>query len=71
MMGHRDEASHTRPIEEVRARRPATYGAGRTCDAPGCETVLSRYNGANQCARHKGWPDPPPRRRRRAAAKSQ
>ena len=29
-----------------------TYGQGRTCAAPGCDTTLSRYNKAALCWRH-------------------
>jgi hypothetical protein len=33
----------------------ASYGPGRTCAAPGCETQLSRYNGAPTCWRHRDY----------------
>ena len=29
-----------------------TYGDGRICAAPGCMTVLSRYNPSEYCAHH-------------------
>jgi hypothetical protein len=30
----------------------ATYGSGRTCEHPECETTISRYNKAAMCWRH-------------------
>jgi hypothetical protein len=35
---------------------PPTFGAGRVCAAPGCETLLSSYNPGSVCCLHsKGW----------------
>jgi hypothetical protein len=31
-----------------------TYGTGRLCREPGCETVLSRYNEHPKCSLHMG-----------------
>jgi hypothetical protein len=28
------------------------FPAGRTCEEPGCDTVLSIYNARSRCARH-------------------
>jgi len=36
-----------------RSRRPKTADAGRVCTTDGCETVLSQYNRADFCNRHK------------------
>lgn len=33
--------------------------AGRRCAVPGCDTLLSRYNPSETCARHAGWQDEP------------
>jgi hypothetical protein len=33
-------------------RTPRTYGPGRRCAFPDCETVLSIYNGAKCCGAH-------------------
>ena len=41
----------TRP--RGRSRRPKTYQEGRVCAAPGCTTVLSRYNRDEYCHRHQ------------------
>jgi hypothetical protein len=30
---------------------------GRRCSAPGCTTVLSRYNPSDRCSAHLGWED--------------
>jgi hypothetical protein len=30
----------------------ATYGRGRVCVAPGCGTLLSRYNPTDKCSIH-------------------
>lgn len=32
-----------------------SYGQDRVCAAPGCETQLSRYNGAPTCWRHRDF----------------
>lgn len=32
--------------------RPPSFAKGRTCAAPGCETVLSIYNDDERCAAH-------------------
>jgi hypothetical protein len=29
------------------------FGEGRTCDAPGCRTVLSVYNDGSRCWAHR------------------
>ena len=37
----------------IRQRGHVTsYGVGRVCAQPGCDTALSRYNGANVCSYH-------------------
>ena len=36
-----------------RSRRPKTFDAGRVCAAPGCITLLSKYNRAEYCNTHK------------------
>lgn len=36
-----------------RVRRPKTYAMGRVCDAPECSTVISTYNRADFCFRHR------------------
>ncbi len=36
-----------------RIRRPKTYLTGRVCRVEGCATVLSRYNRADTCHRHR------------------
>ena len=41
----------TRP--RGRARRPKTADSGRVCDFGECETILSRYNRAEFCHRHR------------------
>ena len=33
--------------------RPRTFPAGRVCERPGCSTVLSIYNRASVCSRHR------------------
>ena len=35
-------------------RQATDHGRGRTCDEPGCTTVLSRYNAGALCAAHVG-----------------
>jgi len=51
-------------------RRNRTYGAGRTCADPLCETRLSIYNRSNHCWQHEPVRAFIPRgkRRRREAA---
>ncbi len=34
--------------------RPSTYGKNRTCEHPGCTTVLSQYNPGTACSQHEG-----------------
>ena len=36
---------------------PTQQAPDRRCSAPGCATVLSRYNPSGTCARHAGWRD--------------
>jgi len=36
-----------------RSRRPKTFEEGRVCAAPGCTTVLSKYNRSEYCNVHK------------------
>jgi hypothetical protein len=51
---HRSEISEcvsADPLGRLR-RTPRTYGQGRHCAFPGCETVLSIYNGAKCCGAH-------------------
>jgi anti-anti-sigma factor len=45
-----------------RGRRRVIAEAGRVCDAPGCDTVLSTYNADDRCARHDHMPSPPARK---------
>ena len=40
-----------RPGEGGRPR--LTYGDGRVCSVDGCGTMLSRYNAAPECFRHR------------------
>lgn len=35
---------------------PETHPVGRVCAEAGCGTRLSRYNAADLCSRHGGWP---------------
>jgi hypothetical protein len=35
----------------------ADHGRRRTCNAPDCTTVLSRYNPSPTCGAHQGWAD--------------
>lgn len=44
---------------------PTNWGVRRRCVAPGCDTVLSRYNPAARCTVHGGWHQPPGPRDRR------
>lgn len=57
-----------RPRELPRPNR--TYGAGRVCAHPGCETRISMYNKADHCWAHAPLKFPLTRgeRRRKAAA---
>jgi hypothetical protein len=32
-----------------------SFGLGRHCDAPGCSTVLSRYNPGTRCSVHGNY----------------
>jgi hypothetical protein len=51
---HRQELSESvsaDPLGTYR-RTPRTFRPGRQCAVPGCETVLSIYNGAKHCAAH-------------------
>jgi hypothetical protein len=41
--------------------RPRTFPAGRVCERPGCSTVLSIYNRASVCSRHRVAKPRPPR----------
>ncbi len=53
------------------AERPnRTYAAGRVCDADGCATRLSIYNGSGHCWQHEPARIRPPRgeRKKRYAA---
>lgn len=36
-----------------RMRRPKTFAEGRVCEAPECTTVVSLYNRAEFCFRHR------------------
>ena len=36
-----------------RSRRPKTADLGRVCGTEGCDTILSQYNRADYCNRHK------------------
>lgn len=36
-----------------RVRRPKTYDMGRVCDADECTTLISQYNRADFCFRHR------------------
>lgn len=40
-----------RPLRHTRGF-VTSYGQGRTCAAPACETTLSRYNKAELCWKH-------------------
>ena len=51
---HRPELSESvmaEPLVGTR-RSPRTFGSDRVCDAPGCLTRLSIYNGGSFCASH-------------------
>jgi hypothetical protein len=50
----RDDALEFRGarVREI-PRRNRTYGSGRTCDEPGCETRLSMYNRSTFCWQHE------------------
>ncbi len=49
----------------------STYGAGRTCGAPGCGTLLSRYNPSGFCCLHHGWAETPAHARVRVEREAQ
>jgi hypothetical protein len=51
---HRPELSDSVSAEPVGANRrtPRTFRPGRRCAVPGCQTLLSIYNGAKHCAAH-------------------
>jgi hypothetical protein len=55
---HRSEISESVSADPLgRDRRtPRTFRPGRQCALPGCETVLSIYNGAKYCAPHDAKP---------------
>jgi hypothetical protein len=42
-----------------RAEQVEVFGRGRVCAATGCDTVLSTYNPATNCALHKSCESPP------------
>ena len=42
-----------RPLES--GKPLSTWGVQRRCTAPGCDTLLSRYNPADTCTSHGGW----------------
>ena len=41
--------------------RIAAFGRGRICEAPGCDTVLSKYNSSHFCSVHDALSRPAPR----------
>lgn len=43
------------PLE--RGERVDQAESKRECAAPGCATMLSRYNPSETCASHRGWQD--------------
>lgn len=43
------------PLE--RGERVDQAQSKRECTAPGCATMLSRYNPSETCASHRGWQD--------------
>jgi hypothetical protein len=50
--------AHAAPVAPGEKRRTGnghvdSYGDDRVCDASGCATVLSRYNGRTLCWRHE------------------
>ena|SRR5579872_5931240 len=51
---HRPELSDSVSAEPVGTNRrtPRTFRPGRQCAVPGCQTLLSIYNGAKHCAAH-------------------
>jgi hypothetical protein len=51
---HRPELSDSVSAEPVGTNRrtPRTFRPGRRCAVPGCQTLLSIYNGAKHCAAH-------------------
>ena len=49
-----DTATEPLPAEGRRTGRGhvTSFETGRTCSTPGCDTLLSRYNGKGACALH-------------------
>jgi len=58
---------HERAVRLVSGDPVESTGGVRSCDHPGCDARLSRYNPASTCAAHGGWktPSEPGRRPRR------
>lgn len=47
--------------------RIAAFGLGRVCEAPGCDTVLSKYNSSHFCSVHDTLSKPVAKRGAQAA----
>jgi hypothetical protein len=48
------QTSSIKAVRAGAAERPAQrFGAGRTCEAPGCATMLSAYNPRSVCWQHE------------------
>lgn len=54
----------THSLENSQKPPSRTFGAERICSAPGCMTVLSKYNPADVCSSHGGWNQGKPRQER-------
>jgi hypothetical protein len=53
MERHRSSPSYGEKL--VSGQPQARYPEGRVCIADPCLTLLSRYNPAPTCGRHRGW----------------
>lgn len=53
----RPQLRQSRHQRMVNGERLEDFGARRTCTAPDCGTVLSRYNPSATCTVHAGWRD--------------
>ena len=45
-------------VNPPKERLPGPMPAGRVCAHESCTTPLSRYNTADTCSLHGGWPTP-------------
>jgi hypothetical protein len=49
-------ATNARIMRKYYERKAIRQGARRVCEAPGCVTILSRYNDSKLCATHEAKP---------------